>query len=197
MQESDNYLSQTLKGLRKQRNWSLDQAAARTGVSKAMLGQIERAESSPTIATLWKIAKGFQTSISYFLGSPTAPGQGADNQGGKPIQKVFAADSLQVTPLFSYDASLGFELLELTLMPGAVRLSEPHDQGIIEHVMVIEGTMEVLEDGRWTLLPQRSAVRFAADKPHGYRNLTDQASVFYNLIHYPLGYDKPKVGNLR
>src|SRR3546814_14742773 len=67
-------------------------------------------------------------------------------------------------------------LLELTLMPGAVRLSEPHAQGLIEHVMVIDGEMELLVDGRWTLLRQRSAVRFAADTPHGYRNLTEQRS---------------------
>lgn len=197
MQESDNYLSQALKALRKQRHWSLDQAAAKTGVSKAMLGQIERAESSPTIATLWKIAKGFQTSISYFLAPPTVECLDASNQNSKPVLTDFAADSLRVTPVFPYDISLGFELLELTLMPGAVRLSEPHAQGLIEHVMVIDGEMELLVDGRWTLLRQRSAVRFAADTPHGYRNLTEQAAVFYNLIHYPPGYDKPKVGYVR
>ncbi|MGL5668730.1 MAG: XRE family transcriptional regulator, partial [Shewanella sp.] len=31
---------------------------------------------------------------------------------------------------------------------------------------------------------QGEAVRFAADKPHGYRNLSDQPVVFHDLIHY-------------
>ena len=51
-------LGDTLRALRKTRGWSLDQTAAATGVSKAMLGQIERGESSPTVATLWKLAGG-------------------------------------------------------------------------------------------------------------------------------------------
>lgn len=38
-----------------------------TGVSKAMLGQIERGESSPTVTTLWKIATGLQVSFSSLL----------------------------------------------------------------------------------------------------------------------------------
>lgn len=52
------HLSVTLKTLRQQRGWSLSRLAEETGVSKAMLGQIERNESSPTVATLWKIATG-------------------------------------------------------------------------------------------------------------------------------------------
>ena len=56
-----------LRALRTGRAWSLDRAAQETGVSKAMLGQIERGESSPTIATLWKIASGFNTSLSSLI----------------------------------------------------------------------------------------------------------------------------------
>lgn len=43
------------KELRRERGWSLDKTALETGVSKAMLGQIEREESSPSIATLMTI----------------------------------------------------------------------------------------------------------------------------------------------
>jgi len=49
-------IAQHLQSVRKARGLSLDKTAQLTGVSKAMLGQIERGESSPTIATLWKIA---------------------------------------------------------------------------------------------------------------------------------------------
>jgi len=63
MQDLARHISVTLQLLRKQRGWSLDKTAAATGVSKAMLGQIERGESSPTVATLWKIATGFETSF--------------------------------------------------------------------------------------------------------------------------------------
>ena len=44
MQEMNQHLAQRLKGLRSELGWSLDVAARETGVSKAMLGQIERGE---------------------------------------------------------------------------------------------------------------------------------------------------------
>ena len=52
-QEPSQYLPGALRAQRTARGWSLDKAAEETGVSKAMLGQIERGESSPTLATLW------------------------------------------------------------------------------------------------------------------------------------------------
>lgn len=60
-------IADRLKTCRKEREISLDKAALLTGVSKAMLGQIERRESAPTIATLWKIASGLNLSFSSFF----------------------------------------------------------------------------------------------------------------------------------
>ncbi len=58
------HLAYTLKTERQARGWSLARLAEETGVSKAMLGQIERNESSPTVSTLWKIATGLN--IPFF-----------------------------------------------------------------------------------------------------------------------------------
>lgn len=55
-----------LKNIRQNRELSLDEAAEMTGVSKPMLGQIERGQSSPTITTLWKIATGLKVPLSSF-----------------------------------------------------------------------------------------------------------------------------------
>ena len=68
------HLAQTLKALRQQKNWSLTQAAQETGVSKAMLGQIERNESSPTVATLWKIATRLYRAVFSVYHSACAGG---------------------------------------------------------------------------------------------------------------------------
>ena len=64
MKKISNRVALALKSLRETRGWSLDKTAEATGVSKAMLGQIEREESSPTVATLWKMARGFDVSFS-------------------------------------------------------------------------------------------------------------------------------------
>jgi XRE family transcriptional regulator, regulator of sulfur utilization len=188
MQEPNGYLGQTLKSLRKQHGWSLDQAAHNTGVSKAMLGQIERGESSPTLATLWKIAGGFHMSISHFL-MPAEPGAGNTLvRSADAVRQQPASDSMLIAPLFPYDPRFGFEWLELTLLPGYVRESDAHEPGVTEHVTVIRGTMDLLVDGEWKPLSEGDAVRFAADRPHGYRNLGSAPAVFHNLIHYPPGY---------
>lgn len=187
MQDPSQYLAQALKTQRQARGWSLDRAARETGVSKAMLGQIERGESSPTIATLWKIATGFEIALSEFTNPPdsdTSANTGTEVRHADRLRHQPAPDQMLVASLFPYDPVFGFELFELTLLPGYQRDSEPHAQGVTEHVIVVRGEMEVLIEGQWQLMREGDAVRFAADRPHGYRNLTESPAVFHNLIHY-------------
>ena len=185
--EIAGHLAHTLRQLRKQRGWSLDKASEATGVSKAMLGQIERGESSPTVATLWKIATGFGTAFSGLITPPPhaldLPFVARNTQSDAELP----ADCLQVRPLFPFNAHFGFELMELTLPPHTEHLSEPHEAGVIEHVTVTRGRMEVKIEDRWQTLDTGEAIRFSADAPHGYRNPGDNPATFHNLIHYPAG----------
>lgn len=184
MQERNQYLAKTLKALRKTKKWSLDRTAKETGVSKAMLGQIERGESSPTIATLWKITGGFHTQISTFLNSAPVEIKDTVLRSAASLRQKPASDDLLVASLFPFEQNVGFEMLELTLLPGYERFSEPHESGVTEHVVVLSGEMELLVNNEWILLTPGSCVRFAADKPHGYRNRGSASAVFHNIIHY-------------
>lgn len=181
--EPSHYLAGTLRALRSERGWSLDRTAQETGVSKAMLGQIERGESSPTIATLWKIASGFHASLSSFL-YPAPPATGVVYRSASALRGQPGSDEMLVAPLFPYDPNLGFELFELTLLPGYERRSEAHAAGVIEHVIVLRGVLELFIEDQWMTLVPGDAVRFAADRAHGYRNTQAGPAVFHNLIHY-------------
>lgn len=181
-----HHLAEELRRQRKARGWSLDQAALASGVSKAMLGQIERGESSPTVATLWKIASGFECSLSKFIASPLPASQAPLFRDAQHVRTKPASDEMLVAPLFPFDPRMGFELLELTLLPGYVRQSEAHAVGVVEHLTVLRGSVDVLIEGQWHSLVEGQAVRFAADHPHGYRNLHDASAVCHNLIHYPV-----------
>jgi len=66
-------IGEKLKSLRTTRTLSLDDVSSLTGVSKPMLGQIERGQSIPTVTILWKIATGLKTPLSYFLEGPNTP----------------------------------------------------------------------------------------------------------------------------
>jgi transcriptional regulator with XRE-family HTH domain len=179
------HIATTLKELRQEKGWSLDKTALATGVSKAMLGQIEREESSPTIATLWKIATGFETSFSSFIEEIQTPSDEVMYRTGQ-VQTIHPDDKkIRVLPLFPFDPKLSFELFIIELLPGCEHLSPPHKNGVIEHVVAIEGKMEVLIDGVWHPLSNGEGIRFAANQLHGYRNRTSKAAKIHDIIHYP------------
>ncbi|WP_075181103.1 helix-turn-helix domain-containing protein [Pantoea sp. 1.19] len=167
----------TLKQLRGERRWSLGDTAQFTGVSKAMLGQIERGESSPTVATLWKIATGFGVPFSQFIRLDVGP----------PQALPAAPQAMRVTPVFPWDATLGFEMLRLWLPPGARSESAPHAVGTVEHVLVESGTLWLTIDGTLRVLAAGEGERFAADVAHGYENRGAVPLKFHNIIHYPRG----------
>lgn len=185
MIDISNRIALALKALRRERGWSLDKAAQETGVSKAMLGQIERAESSPTIALLWKIASGFKVPFSLFVADEKPNYSiGSTGRTGQTILLNPSDNKIKVFPLFPYDESLKCEIFLIELLPGCEHISIPHEQGVIEHVLVVEGTMEVLLEASWKLLNKCEGLRFCADRPHGYRNLSKQSSIIYDMIHY-------------
>ncbi|MBA3535016.1 MAG: helix-turn-helix transcriptional regulator [Tatlockia sp.] len=176
-----------LKDLRQKRGWSLDKTAKATGVSKAMLGQIEREESSPTIATLWKIASGFQTPFSSFIDDNQSEFNEPVFRGGE-AQPLHPDDQkIRVLSLFPYDAQLSFEVFIIELLPECEHLSSPHKPGVIEHVIVAQGKMEVLVNGIWQELASGEGLRFNANQPHGYRNNSPEITRFHDIIHYPAG----------
>jgi len=169
MLELTQHIAATLQLLRKQRSWSLDKAAQATGVSKAMLGQIERGESSPTVATLWKIATGFQTSFSTFL-EPSAPPQTLWLGNNAAEINHMTGGNIAAKAIIPFDPKFGFELLQVTLPAGIEYLSAAHANGVTEHVIPLNGALDVLIEGQWQKLAAGDAVRFDASKTHGYRN---------------------------
>ena len=173
MDNLQHELGQTLKQLRQERGWSLTLAAARTGVSKAMLGQIERGESSPTVATLWKIVTGFNVPFSRFI-------HGSAPHSASTTVFSEASAQMQVRPLLPFDSRVGVDLLEVTLAGGAQSSSSAHEAGVIEQ----EGELLLgLEQGAQRLRAGE-AYQFAAVKPHSYANPLATPLRFHSLIHY-------------
>lgn len=183
MKNINKYISLNLKAFREARGWSLDKAAKKTGVSKAMLGQIERQESSPTIATLWKIANGFHESFSSFL--ENKQNQLKESHYHSNRIPDIGTEKIQVTTLFPYDKQTKCEIFFIQLIGHHEHSSRAHENGVIEHVLVCEGNIEVLLNGFWHYLKKGEAMRFKADQPHGYRNPDATPASFHNIIHYP------------
>lgn len=172
----NNAIGHQLKQARVSKGWSLDSASQHTGVSKAMLGQIERGESSPTVARIWKVANGFQLPLSYFFGTIS------ENDAAKRV--LNAEKGIFFATVFPYDAKTKMEVFSLTLAPLHEQMSSPHNQGVVEHIIVIEGEIEYFLDNKWHQLPTGGVVKFNANKEHGYRNMSNRPAIFHNIISY-------------
>ena len=179
-------IADNLKELRARQQLSLGEAAERTGVSKSMLGQIERGESSPTISTLWKIATGLHVSFTSLIEQPE-----------QNIAMVHEADMtpllndrghFRLYPVFEARPGRDFEMLDLELDPGSVSDSSAHAEGTEEFVLVYQGALEITLGStgreRYTV-PRGSAIHYRADQPHTYRNAVDALTRAAMVISYP------------
>ena len=163
-------IAANLKALRAAKQLSLGEAAERTGVSKSMLGQIERGESSPTISTLWKIATGLQVSFTSLMEQPEPQTQLIREADMQPL--TGDEGRFLLYPVIQSCAGRPFEILDLVLAPGALSASQPHADGTQEFVLVYEGVLEVRLGTAQTscLVHQGEVLHYHADQCHTYHN---------------------------
>ncbi|NBI66671.1 XRE family transcriptional regulator [Pseudoflavonifractor sp. 60] len=174
-----------LKRLRAARSLSLDETAVLTGVSKPMLGQIERGQSIPTVTTLWKIATGLKMPLSFFLEGPQAEYTVASPDRDHVI--LGDGGKMRAYPLFTYDPVRSVEAFYIEFDPNCRHFSDKHNDGVEEHVFVLCGALRIVLGGKAVDVGEKQAVRFRADIPHSYEDLSGEGCAVYNMIFYP-GY---------
>lgn len=171
-----------LKDVRKRRNLSLDEVAKLTGVSKAMLGQIERGQSNPTVSTLWKIATGLKVSFSLFIDENYDDLKVICQNDIDPI--IEDDNKMKLYPIFPFDVKSGFEIFTIELEPGCNHVSSSHNDDVEEYIIVTEGRIEISISDKKFILQKGNSIRFMANKPHTYKNLGESKAVFQNIISY-------------
>lgn len=168
---------------RQQRNWTLDVAAARLGVSRRLLAQLEAGQGNPSLSTLLTIAEGFDVSlvellaggdkpsITIQLENATAPALWSGPNGGAG-RLLLGSDPL--------------ELWQWTLEPGDERASEAHRTGSREILLVTAGTVTITVGSAEPASVKRGqSAMFRADEPHSYRNDTRATVGFVLAVHEP------------
>jgi transcriptional regulator with XRE-family HTH domain len=172
-----------LRQLRTRRRLSLEKLARASGVSRAMLGQIELGHSAPTINLMWKIATALGVPFSALMASrapgairvlPADEAKWLSSQGG-----VYGSRAL-----FPFDVPRRFEFYELRLAPLGVEHADAHPPGTTENLVVTVGEVEVAVGTHRQLLSTGDAVFFAADTPHAYRNPANVEAVMYLVMTY-------------
>lgn len=182
MKDLNLIIGNKLKDIRNKRNLSLDEVARLTGVSKAMLGQIERGKSNPTVSTLWKIATGLKISFSLFMDEDQEDLKVIDQKDISPI--IEDNNRMKLYPIFPFDANKGFEIFTIELEPDCNHISTPHNEGVEEYIIVTEGQIEININSKKFILEKGNSMRFMANSPHSYKNINQGRSVFQNIILY-------------
>ena len=162
-----------VRALREAMDLSLRELAGRSGVSAPMLSQVERGETSPTLAVATRIASGLELSLSQLLRLDEAEGvsvvraserrQGGSRRSGHRYEVL-------TPPLPGQRA----ELSEHRLAPGATTggPDDPpmHEPGARETAVVTAGRLRLVCDGLAHELGAGDAVTFDADLPHHFEN---------------------------
>ena len=175
-------IGEKLKTLRTTRALSLDEVSALTNVSKPMLGQIERGQSVPTVTTLWKIATGLKTPLSFFLEAPQVE---YTVVGPEPSMVILGdGGKMRAYPLFTYDPVRSVETFYIEFDPGCRHPSDRHNDGVDEHIFVLRGTLRLVLGDKTVEVGEKQAVRFRADISHAYQNLGEYGCAVYNTIFY-------------
>ena len=162
-------LGKTIQRLRKAYNLSLSELAEQSGVAKSIISQIERNETNPTLATIWRLSQALDVSIERVL---------ATSDEEPFIEKTSRAD----TPILVSDdgkirlAIIGWiktvewlQWYDLTADPGGVLDSDPHQRGSVESLTVTSGLLEVEVAGTVQRARAGETLRYRCDRPHTVR----------------------------
>lgn len=173
-----------LKRLRHERNLSLEMLAAKAGVSRAMLSQIERGASVPTINTVWKLARAFDLPFSALI-ADSLPQPISDLPAASALRLKSASGKMSSRALFPPESTPRAEFYELRMDPGAVEASDPHSEGAVENLVVASGRLEVAFGDTVHALGPGDAILFPGDQLHTYRNPGPEEAVAFLVMSYP------------
>jgi transcriptional regulator with XRE-family HTH domain len=166
---------------------SLEDLARKSGVSKSMLSQIERKLANPTVALVWRLANALGVSMTELLelGQPDAPLLEVVPAHATPSMKS-PDGKCELRILGPLETAGQFEWYELTVQPGGVLESQPHESGSREHLTVLTGALEVQAGAASMRVKHGETVRYAVDITHAIRNPGKaNASAVLVVIHNP------------
>lgn len=174
---------QRVKTLREAMGLSLRGLAERSGVSAPMLSQVERGETSPTLAVAEKIAAGLELTLSQLLrldeGEHVAVSRAGERRryerGGHRFEEL-------TPPLPGQRADVSLHTLKAGATTGGPDDPPMHEPGSRETAVVLTGVLALTVDGTRHELHAGDSVTFDADLPHHFENDGEEQARFLAVI---------------
>jgi transcriptional regulator with XRE-family HTH domain len=179
-------LARNLRDWRAKRGWSQAELAARAGLSKGMLVQVEQAQTNPSIATLCKLANALGVALPRLVEVDDEP----------VVRKVVAGDIAWLWKgkakqsaaglVAGIEAPMPVELWDWTIGPKDAYEAIAHPAGTREFIHVLDGEAVVTVDGVQVAVGAGECVVFRADRPHRYASAKGRATRFVMVVVEPV-----------
>jgi transcriptional regulator with XRE-family HTH domain len=178
-------IGEAIKSRRQGQGLTLDGLAGRSGVSRAMLSEIERGVKNPTIRVVCQIAAGLETTVSALIG------EGSARDARLPVVVRRAERQTLVDPQSGVERQLlspayqarGVEVFWCSIPPGARTGPFPaHRAGVVGQIVVVQGTLACTLGEHNLTLSEGDAAFFHADVPHAFANLGKESCQYVLLI---------------
>jgi transcriptional regulator with XRE-family HTH domain len=160
-------VARTMRALRAGHGWSLDQLAARSGVSKGVLVALEQGRSNPNLSTLLRISDTFGVPVTRLL---EATGESRVRVTDRTAVLWRGPSGGTGTLVAATDAPWAAELWRWELRPGESYGGTGHAPATRELVAVDEGTLTLTVAGERHEIAAGRSARFPGDCPHEYAN---------------------------
>jgi transcriptional regulator with XRE-family HTH domain len=172
-----------VRALRDAMGLSLRDLAQRTGVSAPMLSQVERGETSPTLAVAQRIAAGLELSLSQLLrldeGEGVSVVRRKHRRGGSRRGHSY---EILTPPLPGQRAELSEHVLAAGAQTGGPGDPPMHEAGSRETAVVSAGRVRLVVGEAAYDLAEGDSVTFDADLPHHFENLEPEEARFLSVV---------------
>ncbi|TVR29652.1 MAG: XRE family transcriptional regulator [Spirochaetaceae bacterium] len=178
-------VGEKIREIRKQRSLTLDTLSERSGVSKGMLSQIESEKVNPTVATVWKIARGLGVDLEALL------------KGRSEVIRIFDVlhhgdlvaldteeDGTHLQVLSPLDLAEDLEVYLLRLDKNGALRSQAHAARSEEYLTLLEGRVRVQAGNNSSVLEAGDFIRYNCDVDHVIENLNDGPSKLHMIVRF-------------
>ncbi len=177
-------LCERMAELRQRNQFTLEQLANASGVSRSMLSQIERGQANPTLAVTFRIAQAFGLSIGELVGDPAASGQIEVVRGNDPATVFRADDECRIRTLSPLHMEKDMEFYDVQIEPGATLDSAAHFSGTRELFTVASGQAAIEAGPCDCELEAGDSAHYRADVEHRISNRGEVPLCGYLVVTY-------------
>jgi quercetin dioxygenase-like cupin family protein/DNA-binding phage protein len=169
---------------RQAREWTLDQLAEHSGVSRRMLINVEQGGANPSVTTLLRLSDALGIGLQALVAVPQTKPVKVIRAGEAPALWTGDGGGRGVLLAGTTPPDI-LELWDWTLAPGDRHDSEAHVRGTKEILQVREGAVTVTVGNQSEILEVDDAISFASDVAHSYANDGDAPARFSLTVFEP------------